>query len=240
MSKKALYIAALFFALHAVGCAGAPYRRSPNFDAALPRIKTIAVLPPDVKVYQLSAGGISEEMDEWSQKAKASIVESLKQRLGSNYHLELKFITEDWMKANQKVLWRQQKAMYEAVAISAMTHTYSATEKFPDKVKNFDYTMGSDVTALAQATGADGLLFINGSDTQETAGHVALSFLKAAVLGYYELHPSFFSLSLVDGKTGDLLWMNIVAGGQDYNFLNPKHIDVIVQCVTKDFIASKK
>lgn len=223
------------------GC-GTIYRRSPRFDTALPTLKTIAVLPSDVKVYKLSAGGGSEEMDEWSLTAKTNIEASLKKFLGdgSKYKLALTFITEDWMKANQKDLWRRQKAMYEAVVLSVIRHTYSPVENFPQKIKNFDYTMGPDVGVLAQALGVDGFIFVNASDTQETAGHVATSFMRAIVLGYYEVHPSFFCISLVDGKTGELLWFNVSPGQQNYNFLNPKHIDSIVQWVAKEFISPKK
>jgi hypothetical protein len=220
-----------------VGC-NTTYRRSPNFGAALPSLKTVAVLPPDVRVYQISAGGVSEEMDEWSAQAKTNIEKSLKKYLGggTQSNLELKFIAEDWIKANLKDEWRQQKAMYEAVAAGVIRHTYSPTENFQDKIKNFDYSMGAEVGNLAREIGSDGLIFITGSDAQETGGRMAVNFLRAAVLGVYVYNPSFLSLGLVDGKTGDLLWFNVTLGTQDYNFLNPKHIDSIIQWITKDFI----
>ena len=49
------------------GCAIAPYRAHPQFEERSRTIKTVALLPPDVKVYRLTAGGVRELMDEWSE-----------------------------------------------------------------------------------------------------------------------------------------------------------------------------
>ena len=59
------------------GCAST-LRTSPMYPSAIKQIKTIAVMPPNIEVYKLTAGGVRELIDEWSDESKKLIEKSLK------------------------------------------------------------------------------------------------------------------------------------------------------------------
>ncbi|MDP2653435.1 MAG: hypothetical protein Q8Q08_05320 [Candidatus Omnitrophota bacterium] len=224
------------------GCAST-LRKSPQFDAAVAGVKTIAVMPADVKVYKLTAGGVQEQMDEWSDKAKADIQTNLKKHLGSRYGFEIKFIPEDGLKKDHKSLWTENRALYEAVAQSALMHAFSSDTNvngFSHKAKNFDYTLGPEIQDLARVAGADAMVFIYGFDYESTAGRKVLAVWNVLLTGYMMQTPSFMCLGLVDGKTGDVLWFKVTPGDAQYSFREPKHLDSLIEWLTRDFLAGKK
>jgi hypothetical protein len=53
-------------------------------------IKTVALLPPSVKVYELSAGGTRERMDEWSEIARHNVVAAISKQLTARGPLAIK------------------------------------------------------------------------------------------------------------------------------------------------------
>ncbi len=43
----------------------------------------VAVIPPDVKVYQITAGEAHEQMDEWSETVRKNVLAAINERLTS-------------------------------------------------------------------------------------------------------------------------------------------------------------
>ena len=80
------------------------------------------------------------------------------------------------------------------------------------KIKNFDYTLGNEVAQIGKTD--DILLFINGIDRVQTQGKVAVEAVKAVVGALFGVAAgnfggeTFTTVSLVDGKTGNILWYN--------------------------------
>ena len=237
------FVLILFFTLFLSSCVSL-VKKSPTFDADIAQVKTIAVLPADIEVYQLSAGGVRELIDEWSDKAKADTADALKKHLAERYGFQIKFIDEQWLKDNHKEAWNDNLALYNAVAYSALLHAYPGDNTFPDKMKNFDYTLGQEIQDLAKICEADALLFVYGVDHEATAGRTALlvwNLLMGAATGITIIptNPTSMSMGLVDGKAGDMTWFKVSAPGQEYSFRNEKHMDVLIEWFTKDFLSKK-
>ena len=222
------------------GCASF-VRRSPNFPTRIQSTKTIAVMPADITIYQINVGGVREIIDEWSLKAKELINQSLEANLTNQFQFKIKFISEAKLKNDYTEIWDAQRSLYEAVSISAYLHTFAPMEIFPEKLKVFDYTMGPEIKELAELCQADALLFVFGFDNEATAGRQVSVFfnllLQAAVGGtaYYVPDPNLLVLGLVDGKTGDLLWFKALPSEANYDFRNPKHVDLMIKWFLKDF-----
>ena len=212
-------------------------RTSPQYDERVKSVKTIAVVPADIKVYRLTAGGVRELVDEWNETAKKLIREKLKEHLAQRFNVQLKFIDEDWLKKNYKELWQSQKAMFSAVSYAAFNHAFGGASGFQTKMKNFDYTLGENLQALAKACEADSVLFIYGFDHEATAGRFLMSFW-AALGGVYLLNPSLMIMGLVDGATGDVLWLKS-SNGMEYSFRNEKHMESLMEWLTRDFLKQK-
>ena len=70
MTQRACSVV-LFLALGLLaGCAPATYLTHPQFEERARLIKTVALMPPDMKLYRLTAGGVTELMDEWSEQGR--------------------------------------------------------------------------------------------------------------------------------------------------------------------------
>ena len=90
------------------------------------------------------------------------------------------------------------QALFEAVSASVLLHTYSRStwirkydsdQTFPEKLKNFDYSLGPEVQRLAKLANADALLFTSGVDHISTGGRKGLIFLEALIFSPVLLHP---------------------------------------------------
>jgi len=233
----------IFIVLLTSGCTTtSPFlRTSPQFDQSIAQIKTIAVMPADIEVYSLTAGGMRELIDEWNDIAEQLIKENLKEHLADRFGFTTKFIEEDWLKQNYKDLWNSNRALYNAVAMSALLHTFSMENIFPTKKKNFDYTLGIEVESLANVCQADALLFVYGFDHEATGGRAALAvwnFLLGAALGTVILtpNPSGMFMGVVDAHTGELIWFKTSNPQSEYSFRNEKHINNLMEWLTRDLL----
>lgn len=218
-----------------IGCASTTYRASPNYPNIVKEIKTLAVMPPDVKMFEISAGGMTQQMDEWSETAKVNITQALKKEFADRYEIKIKFIDEKWLKDNYAEAWRKNRSLYNAVSNSAYSHGFPGVGSFPHKLEKFDYTLGPEITQLSAALEADALLFVWGVDYEVTGGRAAVEFFQAALVGVYYFHPSILTMGLVNSKTGDLDWISIPSNSSEYNFRNPKHIESLVRCLTSSY-----
>jgi hypothetical protein len=230
----------------AMGCVAPPFRAPPQFQARVERLTAVAVIPPDVKMYSLTAGGVREEMDEWSGLARENLIRAFASYLPRNAELTFTLLKADGglPPLRAQPTWTElddTKALYKAVSTSILLHTYDQTgHLFPQKLRSFDYSLGPQVRGLADQANADALLFIEAMDHVSTGGRKALmvaGILMGAATGVY-VGPSAgattLSAALVDGQTGDILWYNVVASGGGHDLRNPASCAALVQQLLKD------
>ena len=225
------------------GCAST-LRTAPTYSSSIKEIKTIAVMPPDIKVYKITAGGVQELIDEWSDEAKQYIKEALERHLSQTQGVAIKFVDEKWLKENHKDIWRKNRALYSAISMSALLHAYPGENEFPAKRKNFDYTLGPDIKELSQVCEGDALLFIYGFDNEATVGRQALWWFNitmalATGVAYLPINPSGMAVGLVNAQTGNLEWLKVTPADTEYSFRNSKSMDTLIEWITRD-LAKKK
>ena len=236
--------AAIFIGIFLLSGCASYIKKSLDFNERIAQVKTIAVLPPDIEVYSLTAGGVKELIDEWTDASKALVRDALKKHFGERLGFQIKFIEEPWLKAEHKEPWEANRALYDAVSLATLIHAYPGVNAFPDKLVNYDYTLGKDVKALADACGADALLFVRGVDHEATAGRTALlvwNILMSAATGVTIIptNPSFMSIALVDAQTGDVEWFITGPPENEYSFRSKEHIDGLIEWLTRDFLKKK-
>lgn len=224
------FMVILFSGVFLSGCT-ATSRHSPHFAQSVRPSMTVAVMPLEVRMYELQAGGTAELMDEWNTEVRADIKDSLQKYLGAAHGLNLIFIDEEQLKKNHRDLWRKYKVLYETVAASALVHSFDITA-FPSKKKNFDYTLGAGTEELAGSLGADALLFVYGSDYIETAGRKLVAAVNLYML---EFGADTLTMGLVDGKTGDILWFKRSEPVTEFNLRDRAQLDETIKWMTKDF-----
>jgi len=210
------------------GCATTPYRAHPQFEERLRSGLRVAVMPPDVKVYQITAGEVQEQMDEWTETARKNVVAAISKRLTGGGGLTIRDFDPTQSEAAREE-FEDARWLFQAVALSAALHAYPTPVQLETKKERFDYTLGP-LPTLAQASEADALLFVQGLDHISTSGRVArdviLTILAVAATAAAR-SPIIFPgpsggvtgmwAALVDAQTGDVLWFNkySTAGAHD-------------------------
>ncbi|HEY6872091.1 MAG TPA: hypothetical protein VI298_05105 [Geobacteraceae bacterium] len=208
------------------GCAPKSIRTNPDLAGKSAGMRIVALVTPDVKVYEVSAGGVRELRDEWSEQGRGNVVKAVISRF-AGAPVEVRPLAQDG-EAAQDV--KEVMALFEAVSQSIILHTYSDNNNpnvFPDKVKNFDYSVGSLETILKKS-GADALLLVYGEDEIATGGKKALNALGivtglavAAFTGVAiapHMEGTAMRMALAD-RNGTILWYNI-KGGTGYDLRN--------------------
>ena len=215
-----------------VGCAAPPpFRQPPDFDARFEAVRTITLVPPKVAVYTMSAGGTEEEVMSWSDAAYEHVVSAVRaevEELGRTFipytgdplpHRRIRYgrPAGEAEGPRERSAAEESWLLFEAANLAIMRHAYDPWNTFPDRVSNFDYTLGREGAALLGNTDADAYMLIIATDhipTRDRAALVAAGVAMGAVTGSYagpEATPARLTLALVEARSGDLLWFNTLS-----------------------------
>jgi len=179
----------------------------------------LLVLRPDVTVGSLTTGGMVEPRADWTDQARASIVNALRTQQATRggkvtfieRRNELPGVTPDELADVER--------LNAAVDESIVAHKYLGDYLPTKRGKGLDWTVGEDAVRLGQKTGYDYALFLHAEDEVASGGRIALGILGIAgcfvgfcapnVGGAQQLDYA----SLVDLKTGQVVWFNVVLAG---------------------------
>lgn len=168
---------------------------------------TILVMPPDIRYYLLTAGGIPEPNAEWTEAAQRNFAAAV-QEYASARGTDIKMLDE----RNLSQLEIQYEQLHAAVGYTVLTN-YFGPYKLPGKNDAFDWSLGSDVSRISEDHDADYALFVFYRDYQASGGRIAFAILAAVTGTGIGVGSEGGFASLVDLKTGDIVWFNVVAAG---------------------------
>lgn len=172
------------------------------------RPKKVVLLPPQVFVYELSAGGVPTRMADWEATARDNLTAAATRlsREAGLFELApapaLDLLLADQLEAHI--------GLYERVAQSVFVYGRGDMDAWAHKKNEFDYTVGPGLAFLREQTGADAdaALIVLGSDYISSGGRRA-AFVAGLLLGVVmPLGQSFITAGIVDLTTGDVLWMS--------------------------------
>lgn len=170
------------------------------------RPKKIVLLPPQVFVYELSAGGVPTRMADWEATARDNIVAAATRLSRETGLFELvPAPTLDPQLADQL---EAHIGLYDRVAQSVFVYGRGDQEDWAHKKNEFDYTVGPGLAFLREHTGADAALIVLGSDFISSGGRRAAFIVGLALGVVMPLGQSFITAGIVDLSTGDVLWMS--------------------------------
>jgi hypothetical protein len=179
----------------------------------------LLVLRPDVTVGSLTTGGMVEPRAEWIEQARTNIVAALRAQQaarGGNVTI-IEHRTELPGVAPQELadVERLNFAVDQSIVDAKYLGDYLPTKRG----RGLDWTLGADAVKLGQKTGYDYALFLHAEDQIASTGRIALGVLGLAgcfvgfcapnVGGGQQLDYA----SLVDLKTGEVVWFNVVEAG---------------------------
>ena len=168
--------------------------------------KKFILLPIDVTVSEISAGGIVEEVPDWSAAATTNIHNALNTFFQEEKGMTL--LPTPSLSEEEQALIEEHVALYDVAAGTSLALKYQGGQAWEEKNKRFDYTLGDGLRFLKKKTDADAALIIIGLDQISSSGRkaamVAAALFGVAVPGGI----SFITAGVVDLNTGDILWFN--------------------------------
>jgi len=178
----------------------------------------LLVMRPDVVVNWLTMGGMPEQRADWTEQARANITAALEaqqaDRGGQTKVLarrnELPGVSADEI--------AELERLHNAVGQSIALHKYSGAALPTKRGKGLDYTLGEGAVSLGRRTGYDYALFLHAEDNIASTGRTALQVLGIAGCAIGFCAPSggnnqFAYASLVDLRTGEVVWFNVLQTG---------------------------
>ena len=176
----------------------------------------LLVMRPDVTVNSVTTGGMPEPRANWTEQARAHIIAALRAQQaarGGNVQIvarrnELRGVSEDVVADLER--------LHGAVGNSIALHKYLGAYLPTKPRRGLDYTLGAEAVELGRRTGYDYALFMHAEDNIVSSGRVALQVLGVAgcIVGFCAPNigggGQFAYASLVDLKTGDVVWFDVV------------------------------
>jgi hypothetical protein len=193
------------------GCAGGgnteSFRKAKNLNVGGAG-KRVLLMPTDVELSLLTAGGVEEPKAEWTQKAKQLIAPALRDNLKKD---DLR-IVEYGRRGNTELAAQhvQLAKLHTTVGLTILDHEYRRGFKLPSKKGAFDWTLGRDVALLRKKYKADYGLFIFLRDSYASGGRKAL-MVVSALFGGAQGGTQIGFATLVDLRSGNIVWFNILA-----------------------------
>lgn len=206
--KDRPYLYLLAFALTITGCTTTGTVKQISKLDTVSETARILIMTPDVKYYLLTAGGVPQPHAEWTEAARVNFFRSLRAYAAENDVVVIT-LPDDAELSEVEVSYQK---LYSAVGSSILSHHYGAW-KLPAKRGVFDWSLGPGVDAIGSKYGADYALFSYYRDYQASGGRVAFSVF-AALMGVGVVTGGEIGFaSLVDLRTGDIVWFNKVSAG---------------------------
>jgi hypothetical protein len=179
----------------------------------------LLVLRPDVTVGSLTTGGMVEPRADWTEQARASIVQALKaQQASRGGNITIIERRNALAGVSEQELADIERLNF-AVDQSIVLHKYLGDYLPTKRGKGLDWTLGQQAVRLGQKTGYDYALFLHAEDQVASGGRIALGVLGLAgcFIGFCAPNIGGASqldyASLVDLKTGEVVWFNVVQAG---------------------------
>jgi hypothetical protein len=162
----------------------------------------ILLMPPDVKYYMLTAGGLAEPHAQWTAAARWHFVRAV-DSYATQRGADLLILDPDLPSSDIET---EYERLHNAVGNTILVNYFG--NKLPTKGDRFDWSLGPGVSAIGEKHGADYALFSFYRGYDASGGRMALSIFAAAVgVGISTGGTGGFA-SLVDLRTGDVVWFN--------------------------------
>jgi hypothetical protein len=182
---------------------------APGFTARTAGSKLV-IVPFDMELFSLGAGGVAEPRADWTEAAQKHFREAVK------VHKEVLADNAVELRESDVDELAQVNALHSAVATAVRIH-HVGMQQLPTKGDRLDWSLGDAVQPLREKTGGDYALFIWVRDSYATAERkaamVAMTIVGAALgVGIVMAGGQQNGYaSLVDLKTGRIVWFNTLA-----------------------------
>jgi hypothetical protein len=197
------------------GCATTQQVSDKQYQAPVSNYRLI-VMEPDIQVAVLTAGGLLEPREDWTNQARSNVLKALQDQQRTRGGQITVAATAAEAGGDPQTLIDLTR-LHAAVGQSIKLHKYSGV-MLPTKRNAFDWTLGELAVSYGTSASYDYALFVHGQDSFSSGGRVALqaASLLGCVVGICVMPAGGTQVafaSLVDLKTGQVVWFNFLASG---------------------------
>lgn len=177
--------------------------RAPGFGKLPPGTK-VAIMPADIELFEVSGGGVLEPKADWTAAAQQHVKNAYRARQ-AKMGLQVIDLEDD---TSEQIL--ELNRLHDAVGGAIVNHHFGMLG-LPTKEDKLTWTLGPDVEYVRAKTGADYAIFTVIRDTYASADRKAMMVVGALFgVGIAPGGIQFAFTSLVDLRTGDVVWANRV------------------------------
>ncbi|NKB42928.1 MAG: hypothetical protein GKS03_01495 [Alphaproteobacteria bacterium] len=178
--------------------------------------KRVLLVEPDVQLGELTAGGTFEPRADWTQSAQRYITREASRIMRGG---AIDLVQIDKLEDPREF---QLTKLHGAVGQAALVHLFTPGMALPNKTKAMDWTLGPGTNIMRDRYDADYALFMYVRDSYTTAGRAFL-MVGAAMFGVgVQGGTQVGYTSLVDLRTGDVIWFNLLtSSGGDLRTAEP-------------------
>jgi hypothetical protein len=191
-----------------LGCAQTAVKQRADYHETRQSV-SVLLMPVDIELSALTAGGVSEVRADWTETAKSLVSEALTRQLAQ--HGDKLLAYEEPADPAEFQQDTQLIKLHGVVGKTIFIYDLLPAAMPPTRQGSFDWSLGSEVSRLREASGADYGLFVYIRDSYATAGRKAL-IVTSALFGVGVAGGSQIGFcTLVDLRDGNIVWFNRIA-----------------------------
>lgn len=216
--RRSLLLAAVAASLTTSGCVQT--RQFADLQFAPPQGDyKLLVLRPDVQVSSVTTGGMPEPRADWTEQARTNVVAALRAQQADRGGKTLIMERRDSLPGLSAEEVAEMERLNAAVSQSVALHKYLGYNLPTKRRRGLEYTLGQEAIEFGRKTGYDYALFMHAEDSFASGGRVALQVLGIAgcFIGFCAPNiggaGQFAYASLVDLRTGEVVWFNVLQAG---------------------------
>ena len=178
----------------------------------------LVVMRPHVQVGIVTTGGLVEPRADWSEQARANLIEALRQQQAGRGGRTMILETRASAQGVSAETVANLERLFTAVGNSIVLHRYMGRHLPTKRRQGIDWTLGEDAVAFGRATGMEYALFLYAQDSFSSTGRTAIQVLGLAgcLVGFCAPQGGGGQAAyaaLVDLRTGEVAWFNLLRTG---------------------------
>jgi hypothetical protein len=186
----------------------------------------LLVLRPDVTVGSVTTGGMVEPRADWTEQARTNITAALKAQQAERGGKVVIAERRNEIPSVDPDMVAEIERLNYVVAQSIVLHKYLGVYLPTKSRRGLEYTLGRDAVEFGRESGFDYMLFMHAEDSFASTGRIALQVLGIAgcVVGFCVPNigggGQLAYASLVDLRTGEVVWFNVLLTGTQIAGIN--------------------
>lgn len=185
----------------------------------------VLLMGPDVQLALLTASGIQQPRADWSAQGRDGLATEISKALAAKSHPIERVDAALAMEGRTGQLLRLHEAVGQSITLG-----YGM---LPSKKGSFDWTLGEGTSVIASDRGAEYALFITARGTYASSGRMVMMLAAAAMGVSVPLGQQLVYASLVDLKTGRVVWFNTALAGPSADIRTPEGASALVASLMK-------